>query len=74
MLYCDIINVFEGININQTSCSHECRIFHYNYFFIISFRFQPCVFHRIYYWGINKEEAVNDMKNADLNEKSKQLQ
>ena len=32
MLYYDIIEVFEGMDINKTSASKECDICHYWYF------------------------------------------
>ena len=31
MLYCDIIDVSEGIDINSTNDSHECTACHYNH-------------------------------------------
>ena len=40
MLYFDIIDVSEGININKTSASKECYICHYWYFFKMGFSFQ----------------------------------
>ena len=33
MLYFDRIKVYEGIDVNKTSSSKECDIFHYLYFF-----------------------------------------
>ena len=41
MLYFDRISVFEGINVNKTSGSKECDIWHYLYFLNYSFKFQP---------------------------------
>ena len=41
MLYFDRIAVFEGINVNKTSGSKECDIWHYLYFLNYSFKFQP---------------------------------
>ena len=32
MLYFDRINISEGINVNKTSASKDCDIFHYWYF------------------------------------------
>ena len=40
MLYFDRIVVFEGINVNTTSGSKECDIWHYFYFLNYSFKFQ----------------------------------
>ena len=33
MLYYDRIDVSKGIDVNKTSKSKECNIFHYRYFF-----------------------------------------
>ena len=41
MLYFDRIAVLEGINVNKTSGSKECDIWHYLYFLNYSFKFQP---------------------------------
>ena len=41
MLYCDIIDVFEGIDVNKTSVSKLCDICHYWYFLNYSFMSQP---------------------------------
>ena len=41
MLYYDRIDVSEGINVNKTSESNECNIFHYWYFLYKGFKFQP---------------------------------
>ena len=43
MLYCDRIDVSEGIDINKTSASKECDIFHYWYFLDKGFKFQTYV-------------------------------
>ena len=40
MLYYDRIDVSEGIDINKTSVSKECDIFHYWYFLDKGFKFQ----------------------------------
>ena len=40
MLYFDRIDVSEGIDVNKTSASKECDIFHYRYFLTYSFKFQ----------------------------------
>lgn len=36
----DGIDASEGTDTNKTDGSHECIIFHYEYFFKINFRFQ----------------------------------
>ena len=41
MLYYDRINDFEEIDVNKTSASKECDVFHYWYFLKSSFEFQP---------------------------------
>ena len=48
MVYYDIIDVSEGINVNKTSASKQCDICHYWYFLIHSCKFQPCVCNRCY--------------------------
>ena len=32
MLYCDRIDVSEGIDVNKTSASNKCYVCHYGYF------------------------------------------
>ena len=39
MLYCDKINISEGINVTKSNISKECMICHY-WFFNHGFRFQ----------------------------------
>ena len=46
MLYCDRIDVSEGIGVNKTSASKECDICHYWHFLNYSFTFQPNVCNR----------------------------
>ena len=46
MLYDDKIYVSEGIDVNKTSSSKECDIFHYWYFLNKHFKFQPIVWNR----------------------------
>ena len=46
MLYYDKIDVSEGIDVNKTSASKGCDIFHYCYFLNYSFKFQPNVCNR----------------------------
>ena len=41
MLEYDRIDISEGININKTSASKECRFFHYWYFKDIGFKYEP---------------------------------
>ena len=41
MLYFDRIEVPDGIDVNKTSTSKECDIFHYSYFSNFSLKFQP---------------------------------
>ena len=43
MVYYDRIDVFENVNVNNTSESRECIICHYWYFLIKGFKFQPNV-------------------------------
>ena len=43
MLYYDRNDVSEGIDINKTSVSNECDIYHYLSFLNNSFKFQPNV-------------------------------
>ena len=40
MVYYDIIDVSEGIDVNKTSESKECDICHYCYFLDKTFKFQ----------------------------------
>ena len=46
ILYYDRIDVSEGIDVNKTSASKECNIFHYWYFLNYTFKFQPNVCNR----------------------------
>ena len=48
MLHYNIIDFSEGININKTSESKECDVFHYWYFLNKGFTFQPNVCNRCY--------------------------
>ena len=41
MLYYDKIYVFEGIDVNKTSASKKCNIYHYCFFLNKGFKFQP---------------------------------
>ena len=49
MLYFDGIDVPKGIDVNKTSESKECDIYHYWYFFSKDFKFQPNVCNRCHY-------------------------
>ena len=46
MLHFDRIDVSEGIDVNKTSQSNECGIFHYWYLFNQNLKFQPNVCNR----------------------------
>ena len=46
MLYYDRIDVSEEIDVNKTSASKECDIYHYWYFLNYSFKLQPNVCNR----------------------------
>ena len=41
MLEYDRISISEGIDVNKTSASKECDIFHYWYFKDICFKYEP---------------------------------
>ena len=43
MLEYDRIDISEGIDINKTSVSKECDIFHHWYFKDIGFKYEPNV-------------------------------
>ena len=44
MLYCNRVDVSEGIDIIKTSASMKCIICHYRYVLDKGFRFQPTVY------------------------------
>ena len=46
MIYYDRIDVSERFDVNKTSASKECDVFHYWYFINFSFNFQPNVSNR----------------------------
>ena len=46
MIYYDRIDISDGIDVNKTSASKECHIYHYWYFLHYSFKFQPNVCNR----------------------------
>ena len=95
MLEYDRIDISEGIDINKTNASKECKICHYWYFKDIGFKYEPYLcngchdlmqkavnfndvaivsvkgsYYRIHFWYISKDDAMNIMKNSNLNEKS----
>ena len=43
MLEYDRIDISEGIDVNKTSTSKECDIWHYWYFKDICFKYEPCL-------------------------------
>ena len=46
MLYFGRIEVLEGTDVNKTSASKECDIFHYWYFLNFSLKFRPNICNR----------------------------
>ena len=46
MLYCDRIDVSEGIDVNKTSASKERDVCHYWYFLHYTFKFQSNISNR----------------------------
>ena len=46
MLYCDRIDVSEGIDVNKTSASKERDVCHYWYFLYYTFKFQSNISNR----------------------------
>ena len=46
MLYFDRNDYSQGTDVNKTSASKECDIFHYWYFLNFSFKFSPNVCNR----------------------------
>ena len=69
MLYCERIDVSEGIDVNKTSASKECNVCHYWYFLNISFKFQPNVCNRSFalsMMSINLSDiAILNIKGSD---------
>ena len=69
MLHYDRIDVSEGIDINKTSASKECDIFHYWYFLNKDFKFWPDVcnrYHDLLMMSINLVNIyIADIKRAD---------
>ena len=84
MLEYDRIYVSEGIDVNKTNASKKCDICHYWYFKDIGFKYEPYLCYschglmqkamnfsdyRIHFRNMNKDDAINIMKNSNLNEK-----
>ena len=69
MLYFDRIDVFEGIDVNETSLSKECDICHYWHFLYNHSMFQPNVynlFHDILMMAMNLiDVAILNIKGSD---------
>ena len=64
MLQYDRIDISEGIDINKTKVSKECKICRYWYFKDIGFKDEP---HFIMY--ISKDDEINIMNNSSLIDK-----
>ena len=69
MLYYDRTDVSEENDVNKTSTSKECDIFHYWYFLNKGFKFQPNVFngcHDLLIMSMNLSDiAILNIKNVD---------
>ena len=69
MLYCDRIDVSDGIVVNKTSASKDCDISHYWYFLNKGFTFQPNVSngsHDLLMTSINVSNiAILNIKSVD---------
>ena len=69
MIYFDRIDVSEGIDVDKTSASKECDIFHYWYFLNYSTKFQPNVcnrFNDLLMMSMNLSDiAVLNIKDSD---------
>ena len=46
MLYYDRTDVSGGTDVNKTTASKECHVYHYWYFLNKGFKFQPNVYNR----------------------------
>ena len=68
-VYCDRIDVSEGIDVNKTNASKECDICHYWYFLNYSFKFQPNVCNRCHdllMMSVNLSDiAILNIKGSD---------
>ena len=61
MLYFDRTDVSEGIDVNKTSASKKCDMFHYWYFLNYSFKFQINVgnrYHDLLMMSMNLSDIV----------------
>ena len=61
MLYYDRIDDFEEIDVNRSSASKECDVYHYWYFLNYSFKFQPNVcnrYHDLLMMSVNLSDIV----------------
>ena len=69
MLYFDIINISERIDVNKTSVSKECDICHYWYFSYYIFKFQPNVCnicHNLLMMSMNLSNiAISNIKDSE---------
>ena len=68
-IYKYIVNISKGIDVNKTSDSNECRVCRYWDFSKTNFTYETLVCNGCNFWFITKSEAVNTMKNVDLNKK-----
>ena len=66
MLEYDRIDISEGIDINKTNKSKECKIFHYWHFRDIGFKYVKGSAYRIHFWYISKDDAINIVNNSSL--------
>ena len=70
MLYFDRIDISKGIDINKTSASKECDIFHHWYFLNYSFKFQSNVcnrWHDLLIMSMNFTDiAILNIKGSDF--------
>ena len=53
-----LIDVSEGIDIDETKASKECMLFHYWYFKDVGFKFEPHI--------CNKNIAILNVKGVDF--------
>ena len=69
MIYFDRIDISEGIDVDKTSASKECDIFHYWYFLNYNFTFQPNVCNRchdLFVMSINLSDiAILNVEGSD---------
>ena len=69
MLYCDRLEVSEGINVNKASKSKECDICNYWYFIDKGLKFQSNVYnrcHELLVMSVNLGDiAILNIKSAD---------